>query len=836
MLSRMHLAVLAVAIVCGAASGPLDRASADPVEASVKGLKVSIPRRAYLRGEEMPILVASEGTGSVELALRVEGKEQDATLQHLIAQVPAGKTQTVPFGTWEVHPGAYELRATLRDNMGNYGTAVDLAIVIVSLRRPGITLGTIDVPAGALKPANLHALTEQGFNVVYYRFADPTAANGLRDLLDVCYSHGLLSVPILDTRTAIRWDDALAGPRSQAGIDASEWAQLLRPSLEPVYDQSNFPVLCPRNPKAMALVAQYVKTLAGGAAGHPGVAAVALDRGATLAFDWQGGGIGCFCPHCLSYFREQTGLEPPAAQYVAPGHVAGPTDSFASWLLLMGKPGDAQGGTLEGYNKALKQVVGKLDPQLSVVQLPGGYAGELDASTYQINYEQYRTIETKLAYTMDLARARQGNQKKPVSLVIEGLNPGEGLPNLKAHLQLLSLIAVSRGAQSLTYGPYEATTDERVSGALAEVRPIAEKLGPMLATVTRDTMPIAVLYSGTTEGYQRVLRWQEARDRWAQAGKWFEEPWEHEHSFYLGYSALLRNGLPVEIVTEPDVLGGRLAEYQALVLIDHEYSTEALEKKIREFQDSGKLVFADQSSVVRPPRAVAIPTDFSGWSQLIPLGLRNPDPAVADIVRERQSGLIREAAHYVGRTVTGHVPSPVKVSPAEVLYTTARNGESRYLLLVNPELEKPVDVSVSVVGEEDFVYDLLESKRVLTQRAGERIEFATQLAPAALRAFLLSPREITHLRVATQQTDRKVRLNLSVGGEAGLRVSGSHPLKITLTDSAGRELPESGYYATNAGRLSLELQLAKAEPAGKWTITVSELASGLVRTQQFEVK
>jgi hypothetical protein len=830
------LAVLTIAVVCGAASGPLDRASADPVEASVKGLKVSVPRRSYLRGEEMPIQVTAEGTGSVELTLRVEGKEQDATLQHLITQVPAGKEHTVQFGTWEVRPGGYELRATLRDNMGNYGTAVDLTVAIVSLRRPGISLGTIDVPEAALKPANLHALAEQGFDTVYYRYADPTAANGLRDLLDACYSHGLLSVPILDAQSAIRWDDAQTGPRSQAGIDAGEWAQLLRPSLEPVYDQSNFPVLCPRNPKAMALIKQYVKTLARGAAGHPGVAALGLDRDAALTFDWRGGGIGCFCEHCVSYFREQTGLEPPAAQFVAPGHVAGPADSFPSWLLLMGEPGDALGGTMEGYNKSLKQVVGELDPQLQVVQVPGGYAGELEASTYQVDYEQYRTIETKLAYTMDLARARQGNQKKPVSLVIGGLNPGEGLPNLKPHLQLLSLIAVSRGARSLAYGPHEATTDERVSGALAEVRPIAEKLGPMLATVTRDAMPIAVLYSGTTEGYQRLLRWQEARERWAQSGKWFEEPWEHEHSFYLGYSALLRNGLPVEIVTEPDVLGGRLTEYQALVLIDHEYSTEALEKKIREFQDGGKLVFADQSSVVRPPRALVIPTDFSVWSQMIPLGLRNPDPAVADLVRERQSGLIREAAHYVDRALSGHVQSPVKVSPAEVLYTTGHNGESRYLLLVNPELEKPLDVSVSVVGDEEFVYDLLESKRVVTQRAGDRSEFATQLAPASLRAFLLSPREITHLRVATQQTDRKVRLTLSVGGEAGLRVSGSHPLKITLADSAGRELPESGYYATNAGRLSLDLQLAKAEPVGMWTITVSELASGLVRTQQFEVK
>ena len=835
MLLRTQLPILVAAMLFGSPWNGSQLAAA-PVEASGGDVRISLPRLSYRHGQKMPLQIVSKGAGTVELLLKPEGEEQGPEDAHLITQIPSGEERTVPVPTSEVRPGNYTLQAVLRDNAGEYRSAADLEVAIVSVPAPPIAMGVIDVSEETLNEANLSALADQGFDVVYFRYADPSAPGGVRDMLDACYAHGLLSVPILDARSAIRWNDDLDGPRSQAAIKAEDWAQLLRPSLAPVYDRSNFPVLCPRNPEAMKLMEKYVDALATGVAGHPGAAAVALDRDAGVAFDWRGGGAGCFCEHCLSYFRKQTGKDAPPATYVAPGRVATDDDPMPAWLLLMGKPGGMTGGTMARYNERLKQVVARRDPNLPVVQLPGGYAGELSGSTYAVSYQRHRTVETKLTYQMDLARARQRNTGGPITVMFQGLDPDDAGTNLEQHLKVLGSIALARGARNLVYGPHAATTDEGVAAALTEVRGTVTKLGPMLANLTWERMPLAVLYSAVTEGYQQFLRWDEARDRWEQSKKWFEEPWEHEHSFYLGYSALLRNGLPVEIVTEQDVLGGELSNYEGLVLIDHEYSTQALEAKIREFQEGGKLVFADQSSVVRPPRALTIPTDFSVWSQMIPLGLRNTDPAVADIVRDRQFGLIREAAYYVKQGMGAHVHPWFEDLPPEVLYSTAYNGGSRYLILANTHPEEQRDVTLALTGDEEFVYDIAQSRRVLATRAGGRMQFATQLPPASLRVFLLASREITHLRVGAEQEGRVLKFDIAVGGEAGLRVSGSHPLKLVLTDPIGQEMALSGYYATDRGRLHLDMQLAKAEPVGLWTLTVSELASGLVRTQQLEVK
>lgn len=827
-------AALFVASVGGlVVEGPTPAA---PVKRAVRELSLSLPRRSYRRGEIMPLTVVSQGAGSVELLLKPRGQEDNPEAAHLVNQVPAGKEQKVNFATAEVRPGRYVLTATLRDNAGDVRTTVDVPVAIVAHEVRGVSLGVLDVPAEMLTPDRLAALVEAGFDIVYFPFTDPTNPDRLRDELDACYAEGLLAAPLIEAEKAIHWNDTLTGPRSPAAIQGNDWGQVLKPSGTVAYDADNYPILCPRNPKAMALIERYVKKLGAAAARHPGVWAVVLDRDAALAYDWRGGGAGCFCRHCVDFFRNKTGKDAPAPDYVPPGHVAEAADPLPAWLLLLGEPGGFGGGTRETYNRRLKKILGELDPTLKVAELPGGYAGELDTSTYVVNFESAPTLETKLAYVLDLARARQRNARKPITLVFTGLKPGENRMNPGKHLQALSSIAVSRGVQSLVFSPYKAVADKAVASTMTDIKSTIASLGPMLTKLTPVRMPIAVLYSGTTEGYQRFLRWKEAKDRWVRAKKWFEEPWEQEHSFYLGYSALLRTGLPVEVVTEQDVLGGRLADYQALVLIDHKYSTRALEERIRDFQKSGKLVFADLSSVVHPPQVITIPTDFSVWSQMIPLGLRNPDPAVADIVRERQDGLIREAAYYVGKVMTGRVKSPVEITPSQVLYSLAVNGPSRYLLLVNPDPQNAVRADVKLDADEEFIYDLLVSKRVDVQRTGPRIAFTLDMPPASLHAYLLSPREITHLRIQTKQARQKLSVDIIVGGAAGLRVSGSHPLRITVLDPQGQEQPASGYYATDGGRLHLDIPLAKNEAVGPWKITVAELASGLVRSQTIEVK
>ena len=58
-------------------------------------------------------------------------------------------------------------------------------------------------------------------------------------------------------------------------------------------------------------------------------------------------------------------------------------------------------------------------------------------------------------------------------------------------------------------------------------------------------------------------------------------------------------------------------------------------------------------------------------------------------------------------------------------------------------------------------------------------------------------------------------------------MSGMQPMRVRILDPAGEVSEFSDYYAAESGFLSLEIVPAANDLAGRWTIEVEELMSGM---------
>ena len=62
------------------------------------------------------------------------------------------------------------------------------------------------------------------------------------------------------------------------------------------------------------------------------------------------------------------------------------------------------------------------------------------------------------------------------------------------------------------------------------------------------------------------------------------------------------------------------------------------------------------------------------------------------------------------------------------------------------------------------------------------------------------------------------------------------PLEVKITDAKGTELPGSGFYSTIDGALDIPEVAAANMMAGKVTVKVKDLASGMTKSASFQVK
>lgn len=806
-------------------------------------ISLAAPRTAYRRGEVVEITTKCQQAGNVELVV-VTTFEKDREIRFLVDLFNGPGDRVSKLDTSSLRPGIHTVVASLKDNQN---AIVDSATLEIAVREPHaktVSLGLFGMSDDVDPEVYFKDWSQVGIGHVFFDYAPDKSSDYLTQRLDKSLKYDVVAIPILHASEAVRYADDFSRKLTPEEQSQSQWAQVLLPDKAVGTDPRGEILPSPRSPVTAEKASKWVATSVERGEGYPGLQAVALDRGYALALNMKTSvrpagpaGVGDYADWNLKFFEEKTGLTPPTPQPVESGFVAKNDDPFIVWSRLIGVPGDEDSASVEYLNMQLLKAARGANPDLTTMQTPGGCAGELDVVCTESDDYSVRAPELNTAFLLDYARARQDHAGKQIGAILGKVGSGDVTPYASASLNLQTKIALGKGASAVTLNSHEVAYSQDLKTAFTSLCQTTGKYGAFLAQLSPAKMPVAVLYSRTTEAYQRAVDWDKANKVWESKKRQIQRPWEQSQSFSIAYPALMLAQVPVEVITESQVEQGKLSDYKALFLIDHQYSTEAVEERIKEFQAKGNPVIADESSTVIPTGATVLPFDAAVITPLVQMGLRKQDTDVSRIVHDRMEGLVKEMAIEIRKTLKEKsIDAPIAIDSDSVAYSLSQNGDTRYLFLYNSNLFDAQKTHVTLNSQEDSIYDVLTSKENGVVTANGKTTFDAEIAAGDWGVFLLSPQEITQLRINAEQKDKEVTIQIGVLNSAGLLISGSHPLYVSIKDPKGNETPYSSHAATNLGETTVKFRLADNELTGKWKIDVTEVASGTQAKQVCEIR
>lgn len=338
-------------------------------------------------------------------------------------------------------------------------------------------------------------------------------------------------------------------------------------------------------------------------------------------------------------------------------------------------------------------------------------------------------------------------------------------------------------------------------------RDVLEPLGPTLLQVPDRRSDVAYLNSFTSQMFARRGSYGYSHDE--------------------AYLTLLHAQLQPEVIFEETLLKRGLDGFKVLVLVDCDVLTKSVAARILEFQKRGGILIGD------PNLAPATKPDI-----VLQRFTRTKKTA------EDKATILANAATLRSALDTRYQRF-AECSNPEIVTRARASGASDYVFVVNDHREfgtyvgqhglvmengLPSDGHLSVHRNAGHVYDLLISRKVSTIVRGESLSWLVKLGPCDGGVFLVAPRPIEQLNIAAPeatQPGETFEVAVTVEDLSGEPVSAVIPLRVDITDPAGRLAEWSGFYGAANGLLKLKLDIADNDATGLWQIRVRELASGL---------
>ncbi len=345
---------------------------------------------------------------------------------------------------------------------------------------------------------------------------------------------------------------------------------------------------------------------------------------------------------------------------------------------------------------------------------------------------------------------------------------------------------------------------------------ILEPLGPTLLQIPDRPSDVAYLNSFTAQMFARRGSYGYSHDE--------------------AYLTLLHAQLQPQVIFEETLVKQGLNGFKVLVLIDCDVLTASVAARILEFQQRGGIVIGD------PNLAPAIKPDI-----VLPRFTRTKKTA------EDKGAILGNAAN-LRMALDARYQRFANCSNPEIVTRVRASGESDYIFVVNDHREfgayvgqhglvmengLPSDGTIAVRRHTGHVYDLLTHRKVASVANEEVVSWPVALGPCEGGLFLVTPRPIERLIIAAPETTQPgsaVDVNISVADSTGTPVSAVIPLRVEITDSAGRPAEWSGFYGAANGTLKLKLEIASNDAPGAWQIRVQELASGQFARQSVRVR
>jgi len=406
------------------------------------------------------------------------------------------------------------------------------------------------------------------------------------------------------------------------------------------------------------------------------------------------------------------------------------------------------------------------------------------------------------------------------------------------------------GIQGLAAPPHLIITSEGAPGVI-EVNKVLARLGTIFTKPAHTRHDLAVLYSKSDSYFRKEVRQTEYLDMIYLASKVIQQP--------------------MTVVLEEDVLDGTLAaEHKAVVVVGVEHLDPAVVAALTDFAQNGGVVLVSDEVKVNIPGATRLGCTLTTFYKD---RYAEYQAKTKDLPRDEKGNKTRDEllAEMTGLAVWMEAVKPVaaalrksldaaKIAPAfgsdSPLVAPGRQvrGEIEYIFAVNLATEqtmekttgKPIAASATITLADDGrpVYDAMTGGEFKGFAKGNGGIHANIDFPAGdMKAFARPARPIGGVLVfapvlsvdLTRERQAPITLTFSAAlvDTKNQPISGTAPLQIVVKDPAGKVRYDL-FRATDAGVCAVELPLAANDPAGKWTVEVTDLLANTKGQTSFE--
>lgn len=301
------------------------------------------------------------------------------------------------------------------------------------------------------------------------------------------------------------------------------------------------------------------------------------------------------------------------------------------------------------------------------------------------------------------------------------------------------------------------------------------------------------------------------------------------------YQTLLYAQLQPEVLYEDQVAARGLEGYKVLVLADCDVLPAKVAARIREWQGRGGLVIRDEN--------------------LAP-GIK-ADIIMAHVKREKKGdadkAALLAAAARLRAALDAKYARAVDSTNPEIVTRRRVAGEGEYVFVVNDHREfgeyvgqhgivmdngLPSAGEVSLARAGGCVFDLVAGREVAAVTREGKLRWPVALGPCDGRVYMITPRPIAAVKIGAPEAATRgavLAVNVTVADGAGQAVPAAVPVRVEISDPAGRAGEFSGYYGAENGQVALRLELAPNDATGLWQIRATELASGKAATAYVRV-
>jgi hypothetical protein len=379
----------------------------------------------------------------------------------------------------------------------------------------------------------------------------------------------------------------------------------------------------------------------------------------------------------------------------------------------------------------------------------------------------------------------------------------------------------------------------KAAAGIVQSNKLMGRLGTIFTTMPPTRPPVAMLYSLSQEIHDQTLDREVSYAHATPHGK--NLPFT-----YLAGKLIQQPFLPV---LDEDILDGTLAaHHKALILTSIDYLDPEVIAGLEDFIKQGGLVLRTGDSKVQVKGAVnlGVTPQFPDAEKV---------EALIKAKNYQEAGKLTTLRHYLvgARQLADAIRPKLKKAGIEPIIiskeqgisaTRQQAGDVEYLFAVNathdpqgnPQLGiKAVTATIGLLDDVRPIYDAVHGGPV-NELVGSRF------GPGQMMVFARTARPIGGVKVGApvlrrdfSQVKEPIHLDISAAvlDDKGGLLSGSIPLRIQLMDPLG-ELRYDLYRATNQGIFRLRLPLGLNDPAGKWTVKVTELLDNTGSAAQFD--